>query len=260
MCDRAGIEALWLSDRPSTDAAGVGLEAWAAAVLVSQETQRARIGVRCLEAARPVQLLIRSALTLDAISGDRLELGLSGGLDLDGYATSARSALERPPISIEVTGKAGIALAARLADDMVIPASSIREMGDVSAAIRDACRDADRKPDTLGVAIEVPVSIGRTTAEAHARVEADPAFDRIGHPAITGIFGTLEGCQDRVIELAHAGVTDLRCVVPNTPDVSDVIAQITAMAIGSVDVLAPGSPRSPSPEPPEGWGGRTLRS
>ena len=57
--------------------------------------------------------------------------------------------------------------------------------------------------------------------------------------------------------LAHAGVTDLRCVLPNAPDVHDVIAQVTAMTVGTVEKLAPGAPRSPAPPPPEGWGGRS---
>ncbi len=73
----------------------------------------------------------------------------------------------------------------------------------------------------------VPVSIGRTTAEANARAEADPAFRDVGDPRDVGVFGTLEQCQERVIELAHAGVSDLRCVVPNAPDMPDVLAQLT---------------------------------
>jgi hypothetical protein len=70
------------------------------------------------------------------------------------------------------------------------------------------------------------------------------------------IFGTLEQGHEQVIRLAHAGVTDLRCVLPDAVDVHDVIAQLTALSIGTVDRLAPGSPRSPAPEPPKGWGGR----
>jgi len=103
------------------------------------------------------------------------------------------------------------------------------------------------------------VSIGRTSAEAHARASHDPRFHDIGHPATRGIFGTLEQCQDRAIELAHLGVTDLRCLLPNTPDVHDAIAQLTAVVVGTVDVLTPNSPRSKAPDPPEGWGGRPVR-
>jgi hypothetical protein len=66
----------------------------------------------------------------------------------------------------------------------------------------------------------------------------------------------LEDCQDRVIALAHAGITDLRCLLPSTPDILDVIAQLTAITVGTTDVLIPGSLRSPAPPPPAGWGGR----
>ncbi len=55
-----------------------------------------------------------------------------------------------------------------------------------------------------------------------------------------GLFGTLEECQDRVIALAHAGISDLRCILPATPDVHDVIAQLTAVTIGTIEVLVPG--------------------
>ncbi len=92
---------------------------------------------------------------------------------------------------------------------------------------------------------------------SEARVVADPVFGRMGHPAENGIFGTLEACQDRVIALAHAGITDLRCVVPATHDAHDVIAQLTSITVGTTDVLIPGSLRSPSPPPPDGWGGRS---
>ncbi len=62
-----------------------------------------------------------------------------------------------------------------------------------------------------------------------------------------------------MIELAHAGVTELRCRVPNTPDVHDAIAQLTAMAVGTPRRARPSAPRSAAPAPPEGWGGRSLR-
>jgi hypothetical protein len=105
----------------------------------------------------------------------------------------------------------------------------------------------------------LPVSIGRTGAEAEVRASADARFRVLGHPRDIGLFGTLEECQDRVIALAHAGITDLRCILPQAPDVHDVIAQLTAVTIGTTNVLVPGSLRSPAPPPPEGWGGRPDR-
>ena len=96
----------------------------------------------------------------------------------------------------------------------------------------------------------VAVSIGRTEAESAARADANPAFADTGHPREYGLFGTLEQCQDGVIALAHQGVVDVRCLLPDAPDVHDVIAQLTAVAIGSLDTHRPDAARSASPPPP----------
>lgn len=164
-----------------------------------------------------------------------------------------------PTLSIEAITPGQMEAAARLADDVLIPAAAVKDLGQAAAMVRRACGAADRDPSTLGVAMELPVSIGRTHAEAQARADAEPLFQLTGPPTEVGVFGTLEECQDRVIELAHAGVSDLRCVIPNSPDVHDVIAQLTAMAVGTVDVLAPNAPRSKAPDPPKTWGGRPSR-
>jgi hypothetical protein len=96
----------------------------------------------------------------------------------------------------------------------------------------------------------VPVSIGRTWAEAAARAEADATFRGYGRPAEVGLFGRLEECQAQVVALAHEGVTDLRCVLPDAPDVHDVVAQLTAVAVGSLATHRPDAPRSPDPPAP----------
>ncbi len=164
-----------------------------------------------------------------------------------------------PTISVEAITTAQMDVAAAVADDVVVPAAAVRDLDATVRQVRVACERAERDPSTLAIALEVPVSIGRTVTEAHARAESEPLFRTLGPPSEVGVFGTLERCQERVIELAHAGVSDLRCVLPNSPDVHDVIAQLTAMVVGSVDVLAPGSPKSKSPDPPATWGGRTSR-
>jgi alkanesulfonate monooxygenase SsuD/methylene tetrahydromethanopterin reductase-like flavin-dependent oxidoreductase (luciferase family) len=164
-----------------------------------------------------------------------------------------------PVLSIAAATPWQLEVAAAVADDVLLPAGSAHDVRAAVAAAWRACERAGRDPDTLGIAMEVPVSIGRTRAEAEARAEAEPLFGVIGHPAEVGVFGTLERCQERVIELAHAGVDDLRCILPNSDDVHDVIAQLTAVAIGSVEVLTPNAPRSKDPDPPEGWGGRRSR-
>ena len=164
-----------------------------------------------------------------------------------------------PPVSVEAITPLHMEVAAGVADQVLIPAGVVRDVDAAVRQVRMACERAERDPATLSVALEVPVSIGRTVAEAHARAERESLFQSLGPPSEVGLFGTLERCQERVIELAHAGVTDLLCVPPNSPDVHDVIAQLTAMVVGSVDVLAPGMPRSRSPDPPPTWGGRSAR-
>jgi alkanesulfonate monooxygenase SsuD/methylene tetrahydromethanopterin reductase-like flavin-dependent oxidoreductase (luciferase family) len=164
-----------------------------------------------------------------------------------------------PSLSVEAISPQQMDVAVSVADDVLIPAAAVKDVTEAVGQVRRACERGERDPGTLGIALEAPVSIGRTVAEAQARAESEALFETVGPPSQVGVFGTLEQCQERVIELAHAGVTDLRCVLPNTPDVHDVIAQLTAMVIGSVDVLSPGTPKSKSPDPPPTWGGRSRQ-
>lgn len=101
------------------------------------------------------------------------------------------------------------------------------------------------------------VSIGRTPAEAEARIELDPTLAEIADPRTGGLFGTLADCQARVVELAHAGVVDLRCVLPDVADVHDLVAQLTAAVVGDPATHRPDAPRTPDPEPPP-WAGRRI--
>ena len=258
MCDRAGIDALWVADDPTAAGERPRLEAWTALVLAGLDTSRARLGAMLNPPLRPPATLAAMARTLDLALGGRLEIGVrSAGEGVEEYARTFREILvDGPPLSVEITAPPEIGVAARVADDVVIPATALQDVRALCEQIRAGCEAAGRDPAGLGIALEVPVSIGRTSAEAHARASDEPRFREIGHPATFGIFGTLEQCQARAIELAHLGVTDLRCILPNTPDVHDAIAQLTAIVVGTIGVLAPHSPRSKAPDPPPGWGGR----
>lgn len=301
MCDRAGVDALWVSDPLAHAGDQPRLEAWTALILAGLDACRPRVGVTVNVALRPPTVLAAMAGTLDVALGGRLELGFGGGWlerehrtfgfefpepparvsRVEAYATIMRQLLAGdsvsaagpnavrearlgvaspqpggPPLSVEAAGPLEVGVAARVADDVVIRATAVKDIGAAVAQVRAGCEAAGRDPSSLGIAVELPVSIGRTSAEAEARARSEALFRYLGHPSKVGVFGTLEQCQDRVIELAHAGVTDLRCILPNTPDVHDVIAQLTAMVVGTVAVLTPNSPRSKPPDPPEGWGGR----
>jgi alkanesulfonate monooxygenase SsuD/methylene tetrahydromethanopterin reductase-like flavin-dependent oxidoreductase (luciferase family) len=290
MCDGAGIEALWVPDHLAFPD-GERLEAWTALTLMSPALFRARTGVTVTPAFRPVATLAAMAGTLDAAIGGRLELCLSAGSfertiepevpALIEYADRLRGLLSEgaaafgsnthaapgvaspqpggPPLSVEARTPNQIDVAARIADDVLLPAGTVADLVAATARVRAACERVGRDPATLGIALEAPLSIGRTRAEAEARAHGESVFEVLGSPSQVGVFGTLEECQERVVELAHAGISDLRFVLPNNPDIHDVIAQLTAIAIGTVDVLTPGAPRSKDPDPPETWGGRRNR-
>jgi alkanesulfonate monooxygenase SsuD/methylene tetrahydromethanopterin reductase-like flavin-dependent oxidoreductase (luciferase family) len=254
MCELAGIDALWVRDG-LTDPAATVLGAWATLELAAAETRRTRLGAMVdltLRGADGLAALLADASRAAELAG-RLEVTLCGSPAGTVFAAAADGLPAPVVVGIEVHRPADMHAAVRLADDVLVPG---RDTGASVTALAALCEAAGREPSSLGVAIQVPVSVGRTETEAQARAAHEPLFASDGHPAISGIFGTLEMCQDRVIELAHAGVTDLRCVLPNSPDVHDVIAQLTAMVIGSIDVLQPGAPRSKAPDAPSEWGGR----
>jgi alkanesulfonate monooxygenase SsuD/methylene tetrahydromethanopterin reductase-like flavin-dependent oxidoreductase (luciferase family) len=276
MCDGAGFDALWVEDRLTSEDDEPGKEAWTVLATIARDVRRARLGAIVNPAFRPPAVLAAMARTLDDALGGRLELSFTAGSNLsehlalgldfpdedaawhraEGYAAIVRELPRPPTLAIVGATAAAFDVAARIADDVVLPPSDTGGVAHAVDLLRAACERNERDVAAIGVAMTVPVSIGRTTAEASARAEADPRFLGLGSVREVGIFGTLEQCQERVIELAHAGISDLRCAVPNAPDMPDVLAQLTAIAIGTVDVLTPGSPRSKSPDPPQGWGGR----
>ncbi|HEX2374594.1 MAG TPA: hypothetical protein VHO93_11505 [Actinomycetota bacterium] len=266
MCDRAGIGAIWMDDSAPPGAPPgdpvAGLRSLVPVVA------RARLGAM-LAGERPLP-------ALDGLPRDRLELtflargdgqaavdGLLAGLDASrGRAAPPRTPLARPTVAVAVgdperLDRERLEWLAGAADDVLVAAADVDRVAEQARVLREALALAGRDPASLGVAVRLPLSIGRTVAEAAARWDAEPAFAALGPPTRAGVFGTLEQCHDRVLALAHAGVTDLRCVLPGAPDIHDVIAQATAMTVGTVAKLAPGAPRSPAPPPPEGWGGRS---
>ncbi len=258
MCDRAGIGAVWVDDSaPAGPPPGsTGPDPLAGLRELASVVTRARLGAMVAGSGPPP--------VLDRLPAGRLELTLLG--DAREGADRLRAGFgddrARPTLAVEVgdperLGRERLAWLAGVADDVLVGAADVDRVAEQARALRAAFELAGRDPASLGVAVRLPVSIGRTVAEAAARWDAEPAFAGLGPPAQAGVFGTLEHCHERVIALAHAGVTDLRCVLPGAPDIHDVIAQVTAMTVGTVGQLAPGAPRSPAPPPPEGWGGRS---
>jgi alkanesulfonate monooxygenase SsuD/methylene tetrahydromethanopterin reductase-like flavin-dependent oxidoreductase (luciferase family) len=284
MCDRVGIGAVWVDDSARPGPPPAELDAWTALAALAPATTSVRLGAMLLAGRRPAALLAEMAATLATVAGDRVELSLlaAAGTPLRPYADALLAALPppgpgaaegpavggaplatpaRPTVAVEVgdpekLDREGLEWLVGVADDVLVTTADVDRAAETARELRAACGLAGREPESLGVAVRLPVSVGRTVTEARARWDAEPAFAGLGPPEQAGVYGTLEQCHQRVIALAHAGVTDLRCVLPNAADIHDVIAQVTAMTVGTVDKLAPGAPRSPAPPPPEGWGGR----
>ena len=265
MCDRAGIGAVWMDDSappgppPGTPGPLLALrppDPLGGLRDLVPVVARARLGA-IVAGGRPVA-------ALDGLPVERLELTLLGDArdEVDRLRGGFGDGRPRPTVAVEVgdperLDRDRLAWLAGVADDVLVAAADADRVAEQARVVRELFALAGRDPAGLGVAVRLPVSIGRTVAEAAARWDAEPAFAGLGPPTRAGVFGTLEQCHDRVLALAHAGVTDLRCVLPDAPDVHDVIAQATAMTVGTVAKLVPGAPRSEPPPPPEGWGGRS---
>ena len=252
LCDRAGIDIAWLADRAGlVDGTGARGARGVAAGIMAEPLERAALGL-FVDDDVDVEALERSPVFSTLVATGRLEVTWRSA----SAAAPPPTGVARSRRSVMLDDLAGIASALAVGDDVVLPAWRFDDLETAADEVRAEALESGRDPSDIGVAAIVPVSIGRTRAEADARVATDPIFMTVGSPADTGIFGTLEECQDRVIALAHAGITDLRCIIPATLDVHDVIAQLTAITLGTTDVLIPGSLRSASPPPPVGWGGR----
>ena len=263
MCDRAGIDVLWTRDPVMAADGTLRHDAWTALTVAATECHRARLGAVFAASLRAPTLVAAMARTLNTIVDGRLEVGISSREEsLEAYLNDLSDALRAPAtgaptvICVEAATPREARVAAGLADNILIPAGAMTDATLAVAEVRKAGAAVGRDPGTLGITAELPVSIGRTSAEALARAEAEPHFRQLVQRTPLGIIGRLEECQDRVIELAHAGVTDLLCIMPNVPDIHDVIAQLTSMVVGNREALTPGSPRSKSPDPPDSWGGR----
>ena len=133
---------------------------------------------------------------------------------------SARSPSRRP----------GYRALLAVVDDIVLPAWRFPDLETAADEARaEAARGRPRPGHPRRRAHSCPCRSAGRARRRRPGPTATRGSRALGHPRDVGIFGTLEECQDRVIALAHAGISDLRCILPAAPDVHDVIAQLTAV-------------------------------
>jgi len=293
MAERAGLQALWVNDRFMTSDGLVRMEAWTMLTIAAMYTSRIRVGIMFNSGLRSPQATAAMVGSMDSVIEGRLELGVTAGWyekehvglglpfpdastrieQMGGFArilttlargeplTEGGTTLgvsspqpDGPSLTLEARGRRQMAIAIGIADNILLPTRPMSEIAAMIDTARSAAAEGNRDPDSLGFAVQLPVSVGRTNAESDVRVEIDDMLAQMDTKAI-GIHGDLERCQDIMIELAHLGIGEVRCVLPNTADVDDVIAQLTATTVGTKDILKPGAARSEAPAPPPGWGG-----
>ena len=272
MCERAGIDVVWIADGLIEDELATDQAAKSDALVIAGALQAtlARMAVGVLVSSRRLREALLVATEPPPDPRPRIEVGIvdAGKSSLEGSVVAAQAGGDtrvlnplgpRVRLSAAVSDVESTRVLLPLVDEIILPGWWYADLESAADEARAQCAEMSREVGTLGVGALLPVSVGRTQAEASARAEMDNGFARFGDPAEVGIFGTLEECQDRVIALAHAGVTDLLCLLPRTDDVHDVVAQLTGITIGTTDVLQPGSLRSEAPPPPDGWGGRPER-
>jgi alkanesulfonate monooxygenase SsuD/methylene tetrahydromethanopterin reductase-like flavin-dependent oxidoreductase (luciferase family) len=236
----AGLEALFRSDHYGSIVRGGragSLDAWATLAALAARTERIRLGTLVSPVTfRPAAVLGKSAVTVDRISGGRVELGIGAGwyeAEHEWYrfpfpAVRARldelerqlaeihrewleeedvwpKPVQRPRPPIIVGGSARprtVRAAVRFADEYNTPFATLEEARERRRALDDAAREAGRGP--LRFSVMTGCVVGRDEVEVRERVAAWRAFT--GRDDAPHLSGTVEQLAERLREYEAVGV------------------------------------------------------
>ena len=239
--EAAGLEGLFRSDHYRSIVRGEpagALDAWATLAALAARTERIRLGTMVSPVTfRPASVLAKNVVTVDHVSGGRVELGIGAGwyeLEHDTYGFPFRTArdrvdeldrqlaeitrqwaeaddirpapVQRPRPPIIVGGRAKprtVALAVRFADEYNTVSPSVAEARERAHRVAAAAHKAGRAP--LRFSMMTGCVVGR---------DAGDVAERLGHiAAITGrqaepppIAGTLDEVVATLQEYEAAGV------------------------------------------------------
>jgi len=237
--DAAELDGLFRSDHYRSinrgDPAGA-LDAWVTLGALATCTQRIRLGTLVSPVTfRHPAVLAKAVVSVDHISGGRVELGIGTGWfepEHTAYGLPFMTAAERfdelerqlaelerlwgseevwpkplqrphPPIIVGGAAKPrSVAAAVRYADEYNTVAPSLEQARERGRALRDAAREAGREP--LRFSMFIAAVIGRDEAEAEERRCA--WLDATSAPVTPQLVGTVEQVAQALREYESAGV------------------------------------------------------
>jgi alkanesulfonate monooxygenase SsuD/methylene tetrahydromethanopterin reductase-like flavin-dependent oxidoreductase (luciferase family) len=238
--ERAGLDALFRSDHYRSIVRGEpagSLDAWATLAALAARTERIRLGTLVSPVTfRPPSVLAKNAVTVDHVSGGRVELGIGAGwfeaehttygfpfgtprsrldeldrqlAEITRQWTEADDArpkpLQEPRPRIIVGGAAKprtLAAAVRFADEYNTVFPSVDEARERAERVADAARAAGRTP--LVFSMMIGCVVGRDRGEAADRLERWRAVtSKSGEPPLCG---TVDEIARRLRDYESAGV------------------------------------------------------
>jgi alkanesulfonate monooxygenase SsuD/methylene tetrahydromethanopterin reductase-like flavin-dependent oxidoreductase (luciferase family) len=236
--ESAGLEGLFRSDHYRSivrgDPAG-SLDAWATLAALAARTERIRLGTMVSPVTfRPASVLAKNAVTVDHVSGGRVELGIGAGwyeAEHESYGfpfgtprgrldeldrqlaeitrqwTEADDVWPRPVQEprprIIVGGRAKprtVAAAIRFADEYNTVFPTVDEARERAAIVGDAARDAGREP--LRFSMMIGCVVGHDASEVAERVAAWRRLTGEDPP----ICGTVDEVVSRLRDYEAVGV------------------------------------------------------
>ena len=239
--ERAGLESLFRSDHYRSIALGEpagSLDAWATLAALAARTERIRLGTLVSPVTfRPAAVLAKNVVTVDHVSGGRIELGIGAGWyepehDTYGFPfgtvgsrldeldrqlaeiirqwTVADDVLPRPvqqprpPIIVGGRGRPRtLASAVRFADEYNLVTPSVEEAAQCAGALAEAAHAADRGP--LRLSMLAGCIVGADATEVGERLASYRALT--GNPDGTPqLVGTVDEIVARLEEYEAAGV------------------------------------------------------
>ncbi len=239
--EAAGLDGLFRSDHYRSIVRGEpagALDAWATLAALAARTERLRLGTMVSPVTfRPASVLAKNVVTVDHVSGGRVELGIGAGwyeLEHETYGFPFRTArdridelgrqlteitrqwteaddicpapLQRPRPPIVGGGRAKprkVARAVRCADASYTVSPTVDEARERRRAVDDAARAAGREPRRFSMMIGCVVG-GDAGEVAERLAHIDALTGRHAEPP--PIAGTLDGVVETLREYEAAGV------------------------------------------------------